>query len=227
MCVYRDPALDLIVNAQAAWTSPLLPTADELADRYSLVAGLPLAHWEFYMALAYFKLAIIAAGIDFRRRMSDQARGAGDAGEHTPEVVAPLISRGLAELASCPASAGRTRGAAARRSCKIRAVPTATVISPPTTAASKIATPRGRLQCQPKNRKSVGTVFWVMKISNRIRITKPAISDDHSAPARVNPIAGSLVDAPVLPRGRAWGRLSGRRRVVAAHSVIFARSGPE
>lgn len=102
MCVYRDPALDLIVNAQAAWTSPLLPTADELADRYSLVAGIPLAHWEFYMALAYFKLAIIAAGIDFRRRMSDQARGTGDASEHTPEVVAPLISRGLAELAKLP-----------------------------------------------------------------------------------------------------------------------------
>ncbi|HEY0226320.1 MAG TPA: phosphotransferase family protein, partial [Mycobacterium sp.] len=75
MCVYRDPALDLIVNAQAAWTSPLLPSADELADRYSLVSGVPLEHWEFYMALAYFKLAIIAAGIDFRRRMSDQARG--------------------------------------------------------------------------------------------------------------------------------------------------------
>ena len=101
MCVYRDPALDLIVNAQAAWTSPLLPTADELADRYSLVSGLPLAHWEFYMALAYFKLAIIAAGIDFRRRMSDQARGQGES-EHTPEVVAPLISRGLGELAKLP-----------------------------------------------------------------------------------------------------------------------------
>lgn len=98
MCVYRDPALDLIVNAQAAWTSPLLPTADELADRYSLVSGLPLAHWEFYMALAYFKLAIIAAGIDFRRRMSDQARGKGES-EHMPEVVAPLISRGLDQLA--------------------------------------------------------------------------------------------------------------------------------
>lgn len=102
MCVYRDPALDLIVNAQAAWTSPLLPTADELADRYSLVSGLPLAHWEFYMALAYFKLAIIAAGIDFRQRMSDQARGAGDGTDHAPEVVAPLISRGLAELAKLP-----------------------------------------------------------------------------------------------------------------------------
>lgn len=80
----------MIVNAQAAWTSPLLPTADELADRYSLAAGLPLAHWEFYMALAYFKLAIIAAGIDFRRRMSDQARRMDS--DHMPEVVAPLIS---------------------------------------------------------------------------------------------------------------------------------------
>lgn len=100
MCVYRDPALDLIVNEQAAWTSPLLPTADELADRYSLVSGWPLAHWEFYMALAYFKLAIIAAGIDFRRRMSDKAHRI--AAEHTPEVVAPLIARGLGELAKLP-----------------------------------------------------------------------------------------------------------------------------
>ena len=99
MCVYRDPALDLIIDTQAAWTSPLLPTADELADRYSLVAGESLGHWEFYMALAYFKLAIIAAGIDFRRRMSLQAAGQGDTDDTEPEVVAPLIARGLAELA--------------------------------------------------------------------------------------------------------------------------------
>ncbi|BBX99186.1 phosphotransferase family protein [Mycobacterium lacus] len=99
MCVYRDPALDLIVNAQAAWTSPLLPTADELADRYSLVSGQPLGHWEFYMALAYFKLAIIAAGIDFRRRMSEHAAGKEETYD-VPEVVAPLIARGLAEIAT-------------------------------------------------------------------------------------------------------------------------------
>ncbi|OBJ74614.1 acyl-CoA dehydrogenase [Mycobacterium gordonae] len=97
MCVYRDPALDLIIDTQAAWTSPLLPSADELADRYSLVSGQPLGQWEFYMALAYFKLAIIAAGIDFRRRMSEQAEG--QASDDAPEVVAPLISRGLAEMA--------------------------------------------------------------------------------------------------------------------------------
>lgn len=103
MCVYRDPALDLIVNAQAAWTSPVLPNADELADRYSLVSGQSLGHWEFYMALAYFKLAIIAAGIDFRRRMSLQADDKDAADDMEPEVVAPLISRGLAEIAK-PAS---------------------------------------------------------------------------------------------------------------------------
>jgi aminoglycoside phosphotransferase (APT) family kinase protein len=97
MCVYRDPSLDLIIDTQAAWTSHQLPPADELAHRYSQISGQPLAHWSFYMGLAYFKLAIIAAGIDFRRRMS----GGGDdveASDRVGETVAPLIARGLSEL---------------------------------------------------------------------------------------------------------------------------------
>jgi aminoglycoside phosphotransferase (APT) family kinase protein len=97
MCVYRDPSLDLIINTHAAWTSPQLPVADELAHRYSLVSGQPLAHWNFYMALAYFKLAIIAAGIDFRRRMSGGADDV-DASDRVGETVGPLIARGLTEL---------------------------------------------------------------------------------------------------------------------------------
>jgi aminoglycoside phosphotransferase (APT) family kinase protein len=96
MCVYRDPSLDLIINAHAAWTSPLLPVADELAHRYSLVSGQPLAHWNFYMSLAYFKLAIIAAGIDFRRRMSGDSDA--DASHRVGDTVAPLIARGLTQL---------------------------------------------------------------------------------------------------------------------------------
>jgi aminoglycoside phosphotransferase (APT) family kinase protein len=96
MCVYRDPSLDLIINAHAAWTSPQLPVADELAHRYSVVSGQPLAHWNFYMALAYLKLAIIAAGIDFRRRMSGSSDP--DASDRVGETVAPLIARGLTEL---------------------------------------------------------------------------------------------------------------------------------
>jgi aminoglycoside phosphotransferase (APT) family kinase protein len=99
MCVYRDPSLDLIINAHAAWTSPQLPVVDELAHRYSVVSGQPLAHWNFYMALAYFKLAIIAAGIDFRRRMSGGADDV-DASDRVGETVAPLIARGLTELRS-------------------------------------------------------------------------------------------------------------------------------
>ena len=99
MCVYRDPSLDLIINAHAAWTSPQLPVVEELAHRYSVVSGQPLAHWNFYMALAYFKLAIIAAGIDFRRRMSGGADDV-DASDRVGETVAPLIARGLTELRS-------------------------------------------------------------------------------------------------------------------------------
>ena len=98
MCVYRDPSLDLIINAHAAWTSPQLPVADELAHKYSDVSGSALAHWNFYMALAYFKLAIIAAGIDFRRRMSGGANDAEAASDRVGETVAPLIARGLTEL---------------------------------------------------------------------------------------------------------------------------------
>lgn len=96
MCVYRDPSMDLIVGEDAAWTSPLLPSADELAHRYSVVSEQPLAHWDFYMSLAYFKLAIIAAGIDYRKRSS----GAPDSSDRVGETVAPLISAGIHSLKS-------------------------------------------------------------------------------------------------------------------------------
>ncbi|PJK21437.1 phosphotransferase family protein [Mycolicibacterium goodii] len=92
MCVYRNPMFGQI-NTDAAWASDLVPRADDLADRYSKVSGRDLAHWDFYMALAYFKLAIIAAGIDYRRR-----EGA-DGPEQVGEAVAPLIAAGLAALA--------------------------------------------------------------------------------------------------------------------------------
>jgi aminoglycoside phosphotransferase (APT) family kinase protein len=100
MCVYRDPAMDLIIDAKAAWTSPLLPTADELAQRYSVASGHPLEHWGFYMALGYFKLAVIAAGIDFRIRMAaaDTDAHPEDGEDRVGAAVAPLIASGLAAL---------------------------------------------------------------------------------------------------------------------------------
>jgi aminoglycoside phosphotransferase (APT) family kinase protein len=93
MCVYRHPMFDM-VHANAAWSSPSIPSADELAHKYSLAADLPLAHWDFYMALAYFKLAIIAAGIQFRDRMG----GGSEYGDKVGEAVAPLVAMGLTAL---------------------------------------------------------------------------------------------------------------------------------
>ncbi len=94
MCVYRHPMFNL-VHASAAWSSPLMPSADELAQRYSDAAGQPLDHWEFYMALAYFKVAIIAAGIAFRGRVGG---GVADDTDDVDEAVAPLIAAGLGAL---------------------------------------------------------------------------------------------------------------------------------
>jgi aminoglycoside phosphotransferase (APT) family kinase protein len=95
MCVYRDPLFNLILDTEAAWSSPLIPPADVLAHRYSLLSEQPLAHWDFYMSLAYFKSAIIAAGIAFRSRMAGSKEGFDRVGE----AVAPLIAAGLSALA--------------------------------------------------------------------------------------------------------------------------------
>jgi aminoglycoside phosphotransferase (APT) family kinase protein len=89
MCVYRNPSFDDVLGMRAAWTSELLPGADELAHRYAVASGQELQNWDFYMALAYFKLAVIAAGIDFRGRQGS------DAPDRVGEAVAPLLAEGL------------------------------------------------------------------------------------------------------------------------------------
>ncbi|MGD9618681.1 MAG: phosphotransferase family protein [Mycolicibacterium sp.] len=93
MCVYRHPTFRL-VNSDAAWACELIPAADELAHKYSLAAGQSLDHWDFYMALAYFKLAIIGAGIAYRAREG----GGAEAADRLADALAPLIAAGLAEL---------------------------------------------------------------------------------------------------------------------------------
>ncbi|UXA13285.1 phosphotransferase family protein [Mycobacterium sp. SMC-8] len=93
MCVYRHPTFHL-VHADAAWASELIPNADALAEKYSRAAGQPLDHWDFYMALAYFKLAIIGAGIAYRAREA----GVVDDTDKVAEAVGPLIAAGLSEL---------------------------------------------------------------------------------------------------------------------------------
>jgi aminoglycoside phosphotransferase (APT) family kinase protein len=94
MCVYRHPLFN-VIHASSAWASPLMPEADELAHRYSLAAEQPLDNWDFYMALGYFKVAIIAAGIAFRARMGG---GVAADTDKVDKAVGPLMAEALAAL---------------------------------------------------------------------------------------------------------------------------------
>ncbi len=96
MCVYRHPALNDILGVDAAWTSDRLPDQDDLAALYEKISGNSLDHWDFFLALAYYKLAVIAQGIEFRLRAgaaaSEGSEGAGDA-------VPRLLAAGLQVMA--------------------------------------------------------------------------------------------------------------------------------
>jgi aminoglycoside phosphotransferase (APT) family kinase protein len=77
MCAYRHPALDLVLGTDAAWASPALPTAEELRQRYESRIGRPLPAFSFFLALAYYKIAVIAAGIAYRHELGASAGGEG------------------------------------------------------------------------------------------------------------------------------------------------------
>jgi aminoglycoside phosphotransferase (APT) family kinase protein len=89
MCVYRNPAFDLVVGEPAAWTSDRLPPARALAESYAVRAHRDLGDWGFYLALANLKFAVIAAGIDHRFRMgAGSGPGFASAGAAVPEFIA-------------------------------------------------------------------------------------------------------------------------------------------
>ncbi|MCZ4077221.1 phosphotransferase family protein [Rhodococcus sp. H36-A4] len=89
MCVYRQPIFDDVLGVNAAWTSDRYPSADELAQLYSQASGVELTDWNFYVALANFKLGVIGEGITHRALAgSDTGSGAAVAAEATHEFMA-------------------------------------------------------------------------------------------------------------------------------------------
>jgi len=95
MCVYRHPAFDLIIGSPTAWASPRLPEPEDLAAAYERAGGVELADWEFHTALAAYKVAVIAAGIDFRYRQGvGRGAGFGTAGQ----AVVPFLDAARAVL---------------------------------------------------------------------------------------------------------------------------------
>lgn len=86
MCAYRDPAFDLIVGAPSAWTSPRLPDTSTLAGFYESAGGAELVDWEYHLALAHLKIAVIAAGIDHRYRAGSGAGAGFDSAGEAVEI---------------------------------------------------------------------------------------------------------------------------------------------
>jgi aminoglycoside phosphotransferase (APT) family kinase protein len=99
MCAYRNPAFDLIVGAPSAWTSQRLPGRDQLAAAYEHATGVSISHWDFHLALAYFKVAVIAAGIDHRARLG---AAAGPGFDTAALSVPEFLSAGLNAIGGLP-----------------------------------------------------------------------------------------------------------------------------
>lgn len=95
MCVYRHAALDLVLGAPSAWSSDRLPAPDQLASAYCDAGGVELVDWGHHLALGYFKLAVIAAGIAHRHRAGGTH---GDGFDTAGDAVAPMLEEGLAAL---------------------------------------------------------------------------------------------------------------------------------
>ncbi|HEY5857079.1 MAG TPA: phosphotransferase family protein [Aldersonia sp.] len=96
MCIYRDPAFSLVLGEEAAWSCERIPSADELAQRYTLASGRDLEHWDFFCALANFKLAVVAAGI-YHRHLAGATEG--DEFARAADAVPVLAAAGLTALA--------------------------------------------------------------------------------------------------------------------------------
>lgn len=95
MCAYRHPDFDQVLGFPTAWTSQRLADADALARRYESAGGVDLDHWPVHLGLAYYKIAVIAAGIDYRWR----AEGAPEDGNDTAGfAVSPFLEAALTTL---------------------------------------------------------------------------------------------------------------------------------
>jgi aminoglycoside phosphotransferase (APT) family kinase protein len=62
---------------------------------YEATAGIPLDNWEFYLALSYYKLAVIAEGIHHRYL---QGITVGDGFDGAGEAVTAFLEAGLGHV---------------------------------------------------------------------------------------------------------------------------------
>jgi aminoglycoside phosphotransferase (APT) family kinase protein len=96
LVVYRGVAKEDVAGAVAdAPTAPGFLTAEEMLGRYAERCGRDLSTMGFYVALAYFKLAVVLEGIHYRYT---QGKTVGAGFEGVGRMVEPLVSAGLGSL---------------------------------------------------------------------------------------------------------------------------------
>ncbi|NBM14722.1 phosphotransferase family protein [Streptomyces sp. GC420] len=85
---YRSPVVDALLGDPAA-TDPKFPAPLELAEQYALLSGRDLTHLSFHLALAHFKIAVIAQGVAVREAGQGPPPGCrpGGAASAVPELV--------------------------------------------------------------------------------------------------------------------------------------------
>lgn len=95
MCAYRAPDFDLLIGEPSSWTSPRLPDVEALAGAYVAAGGVELVDFDAHLALAYFKVAMIAAGIDHRYRAGATT---GSGFDTAGAAVEPFLDLAVARL---------------------------------------------------------------------------------------------------------------------------------
>jgi aminoglycoside phosphotransferase (APT) family kinase protein len=96
LVVYRGVAEQDKAGAVAdAPSAPGFLSTEEIVTRYAERTGRDLSAMGFYLALAYFKLAVVLEGIHFRYT---RGKTVGAGFEDVGRMVGPLVSAGLASL---------------------------------------------------------------------------------------------------------------------------------
>ncbi|MDQ2622293.1 MAG: phosphotransferase family protein [Actinomycetota bacterium] len=101
MVYWVDPGSESVPLLQPATTEPGFPLKRELAEHYAEVSGRDISQLDFFVALGYWKLAIIIEGVLARFRAGQYGEGesAGDEFESTVQALAGAAAEAVERVA--------------------------------------------------------------------------------------------------------------------------------